>query len=68
MQHIMIVEDDITISSSKGNVDVPIDKFILPKIGANFKYNDYRFEFNRIFITPNSQINSFMIGYVFNIF
>ena len=64
----MMVEDDIAISSSKGNVDIPIDKFILPKIGANLKYNDYRFEFNRIFITPNSQINSFMIGYVFNIF
>ena len=65
---LMMVEDDIALISSKGNINVPIDKFLLPKIGANLKYNNYRFEFNRIFITPNSQINSFMIGYVFNIF
>ena len=64
----MMVDDDIVISSSKGNVDVPIDEFILPKIGTNFKFNDYRFELNRIFITPNSHVNSFMIGYVVNIF
>jgi len=64
---LMMVEDDIAIISSKGNINVPIDKFLLPKIGLNLKYNDYRFEFNRIFITPNSQVDSFMIGYVFNI-
>ena len=65
---LMMVEDDINISSSKGNVDVPIDEFILPKIGAHLKYNDYRFELNRIFITPNSHINSFMIGYSFDLY
>ena len=64
---LMMVEDDIAIISSKGNINIPIDKFLIPKIGLNLKYNDYRFEFNRIFITPNSQVDSFMIGYVFNI-
>ena len=65
---LMMVEDDITIPSSLGNINVPIDKLLIPKIGANLKYNNYRLEFNRIFITPNSQIDSLMIGYVFNIF
>ena len=65
---LMMVEDDIVIISSKGNINVPIDKLLIPKIGVNFKYNDYRIEFNRIYITPNSQIDSVMIGYVFNIF
>ena len=65
---LMMVEDDITIPSSLGNINVPIDKFLIPKVGANLKYNNYRLEFNRIFITPNSQIDSLMIGYVFNIF
>jgi len=65
---LMMVEDDITIPSSLGNINVPIDKLLIPKIGANLKYNNYRLEFNRIFITPNSQIDSLMIGYVFDIF
>ena len=65
---LMMVEDDIAIISSKGNIKIPIDKFLIPKIGVNLKYNNYRLEFNRIFITPNSQIDSLMIGYVFNIF
>ena len=64
----MIVEDDINISSSKGSVDVPIDEFILPTIGVNLRFSDYRIELNRVFITPNSHINSFMIGYLINIF
>ena len=65
---LMMVEDAVTIPSSLGNINVPIDKLLIPKIGANLKYNNYRLEFNRIFITPNSQIDSLMIGYVFDIF
>jgi hypothetical protein len=65
---LMMVEDDIAIVSSKGNINVPIDKLLIPKIGVNLKYSDYRVEFNRIFITPNSKIDSLMIGYVFDIF
>ena len=65
---LMMVEDDVTIHTSLGNINVPIDKLLIPKIGANLKYNNYRLEFNRIFITPNSQIDSLMIGYVFDIF
>ena len=65
---LMMVEDDVTIDTSLGNINVPIDKLLIPKIGANLKYNNYRLEFNRIFITPNSQIDSLMIGYVFDIF
>lgn len=61
------VNDTVKISSSNGTVDVPIDKIFLPKIGANINYKKYRLEFSRLFITPNSHINTFMIGYVFNL-
>ena len=64
---LITVNDDIKISSSKGNVDVPIDNFIIPQVGANFNSKNFRFEIKRIFITPNSHINSFMISYMYNI-
>ena len=64
---IMRIDDTIKLSSSKGNADVPIDKILIPKIGANIQFNNYRFEFNKVFLTPNSHINSFMLSYIFEL-
>ena len=62
------VNDNIEVASSKGNIDVPVDDILIPKIGTNIKINNYRFELNRVFLTTNSQINSFIISYIFNLF
>ena len=63
----MRLDDTIKISSSRGSVDVPVDKMLIPKVGANIKLSNYRLEYSRIFITPNSEINSLMISYIFNL-
>ena len=65
---ILKINDKIKISSSLGNANVPIDDLFLPKIGGNIKINNYRFEINRIFLTPNSHLNNIMISYIFDIF
>ena len=65
---ILKIDNDIKISSSLGNANAPIDDLFLPKIGGNIKINNYRFEINRTFITPNSHINNIMISYIFGIF
>ena len=61
------IDDDITISSSLGSVDVPIGDYFLPKIGASVQINNYRIEANRTFLTPNSNLNNFMFSYIFSI-
>jgi hypothetical protein len=63
----MKVDETVKISSSQGSIDVPVDEMILPKIGASINFNNYRFKINRIYITPNSHINTFMIGYIINL-
>lgn len=62
------ITDTIQITSSKGDVDVPIDKILIPKIGVKLKYQNYRLEYNRVFITPNSHVNSIMLSYIFELF
>ena len=46
---ILKIDDNVKISSSLGNVNIPIDDLFLPKIGGNIKINNYRLEINRTF-------------------
>ena len=62
------IDDDIKVYSSLGNTNVPVDDLLLPRLGANIIVNNYRFEINRTFLSPNSHLNNFMISYIFNLF
>ena len=65
---VMSLSDNIEISTSKGNIDLPIDKIVLPKLGAKFRLKNYRIEYTRVFITPSSHLNSIIVSYVLDIF
>ena len=58
----------LDVATSKGNIDLPIDKIVLPKLGAKFRFKSYRIEYTRVFITPSSHLNSIIISYVLDIF
>ena len=62
------IDDKVSISSSLGNIDLPIDDYFLPKIGIGVMLKRYRIEANRAYLTQNSSLNYFMISYVFDVF
>ena len=65
---VLKIDEKIKIKSSKGNVGIPVDTLFFPKIGANLKYKNYRLDFNRIYLSPDSQANSVILTYMFTIF
>ena len=65
---VLKIDEKIKIKSSKGNIGIPVDSLFFPKIGANLKYKNYRLDFNRIYLSPDSQANSVILTYMFTIF
>ena len=65
---IIKIDNDITITSSLGSANVPIDDYFLPKVGGNIKINNYRIEVNRTFLTVDSYLNNFTLSYIFDVF
>ena len=64
---LMNIDDSVKINSSQGNVNVPIDDILIPKIGINLMFNNIRFEYSRLYFSNNSNLDAFMFGYVLNI-
>ena len=60
------INDNVEIVSSKGNLNVPIDDILIPKVGLNYQFGNYRLEYTKIFLTTNSTMDTFMVGYMFN--
>ena len=60
------INDNVEIVSSRGNLNVPIDDILIPKVGANYQIGNYRLEYTRIFLTTNSTMDTFMVGYIFD--
>ena len=60
------INDNVEIVSSKGNLNVPIDDILIPKVGLNYQFGNYRLEYTKIFLTTNSTMDNFMVGYMFN--
>ena len=60
------INDNVEIVSSKGNLNVPIDDILIPKVGVNYNFGNYRLEYTKIFLTTQSTMDIFMLGYKFN--
>ncbi len=60
------INDNVEIVSSKGNLNVPIDDILIPKVGINYQFGNYRLEYAKIFLTTKSTMDIFMVGYIFN--
>ena len=64
---IIKIDNDVKISSSLGNADVPIDDYFLPKFGVSVQLSNYRAEISRTFLTTNSYLNNLMLSYIINL-
>ncbi len=64
---IIKIDNDVEISSSLGNADVPIDDYFLPKFGVSVQLSNYRAEISRTFLTTNSYLNNLMLSYIINL-
>ena len=60
------INDNVEIVSSKGNINVPIDDILIPKVGVNYNFGNYRLEYTKIFLTTQSTMDIFMLGYKFS--
>ena len=60
------INDNVEIVSSKGNINVPIDDILIPKVGVNYHFGNYRLEYTKIFLSTKSTMDVFMVGYIFN--
>ena len=60
------INDNVEIVSSKGNLNVPIDDILIPKVGVNYNFGNYRLEYTKIFLTTQSTMDIFMLGYKFS--